>query len=179
VSQAGSPELPTPGLPQTGTAAAKAAPRRSTLLLLLGAALVLALRLWVIEPIAVVETSMEPTVPEGSTALLSKLVPAQISPGTLVVFPSPEDGADVLKRVVATEGSTVAIKDAVLYVNDFVIDEPFVDHSRIDATYFGPVTVAEGHVFVLGDNRAVSIDSRDYGDIPVGEIKATVIWPRS
>ncbi|WP_299166628.1 signal peptidase I [uncultured Arthrobacter sp.] len=150
--------------------------RRSTIALILCAALaVLAVRIWLVEPLTVASDSMEPTIAEGSTVVLLKHSSAE--PGALVSFRNPVDGAATLKRIVAGGGQTVAFKDALLYVDGREIPEPFVDHSRIDGTYFGPVTVPEGHVFVLGDNRGRSIDSRDFGAIPIDSIEATVIWP--
>ena len=150
--------------------------RRSTTTLMLCAALaVLAIRMWLVEPLTVASDSMEPTIAEGSTVVLLKHSTTQ--PGALISFQSPVDGAATLKRIVAGGGQTVAFKDALLYVDGREVSEPFVDHSRIDGTYFGPVTVPEGHVFVLGDNRGRSIDSRDFGAIPIDSIEATVIWP--
>lgn len=136
---------------------------------------VLALRIWVVEPLLVSSDSMEPTIPEGSTVLLLKSSGAEA--GDLVSFHSPLDGAVTLKRVVAVAGQTVAFEDALLMVDGREVAEPFVDHSRIDGTYFGPVTVPPDHVFVLGDNRGRSIDSRDFGPIPVDSVDAAVIWP--
>ncbi|WP_225873840.1 signal peptidase I [Zafaria cholistanensis] len=140
---------------------------------------VLVLRLWVVEPLTVASDSMEPAVPQGSSVLMFKPGPALggVGPRSLVVFAHPADGSLTLKRVVATAGQAVAIKDAVLVVDGAPVAEPGIDLSRIDATYFGPVTVPEGHVFVLGDNRGVSIDSRDFGSVPLSSIRATVPLP--
>jgi signal peptidase I len=140
---------------------------------------VLVLRLWVVEPLSVASDSMEPAVAQGSSVLMFKPGEALggVVPRALVVFAHPSDGSLTLKRVVATAGQTVAIEDAVLVVDGDAVDEPGIDLSRIDATYFGPVTVPAGHVFVLGDNRGVSIDSRDFGTIPVSSIRATVPLP--
>ncbi|WP_457972760.1 signal peptidase I [Arthrobacter sp. D1-17] len=123
--------------------------------------------------------SMEPSVPRGSIILLYKPGPqlAGVPAGGLVVFSSPEDGRPTLKRAVALEGQTVAIEDSVLVVDGAPQPEPGIDHSRIDGTYFGPVTVPSGHVFVLGDNRSGSIDSRSYGSVPLENVQATVVWP--
>lgn len=145
---------------------------------LLGAVVVLGLRLWVVEPLTVASDSMEPTVGQGSTVLVSRWQPAADSTGTgqLVVFRSPDDGHSVLKRVVAVGGQTVAIRDGVLYVDDVVVREPYVDPRQVDGTFFGSMRVPVGHVFVLGDNRAVSVDSRDFGAVPVDSIIGSVLW---
>ena len=144
-------------------------------------ALLLGLRLWVVEPLAVSSTSMEPTVSRGSTIFVLKFHPSAdaLTAGRLVVFSNPEDGHPTIKRVIAVGGQQVAILDAILYVDGFRVSEPFVDHSRIDGTYFGPVTVPMGRVFVLGDNRAVSIDSRDFGAVPLRNFETTLLWPQT
>ena len=137
--------------------------------------LLVGLRLWVIEPLWVSSPSMEPTVPEGSIVVLYRH--GEPAPGALVSFRNPSEAGTVLKRVVAVSGQSVAIEDALLYIDGVPVSEPFVDHALIDGTYFGPVTVPPGHVFVMGDNRAQSIDSRDFGPLPVDSIEATVVWP--
>jgi signal peptidase I len=139
----------------------------------------LATRLWVLEPMTVSSESMEPAVPRGSTILLYKPGPqlGGLKAGELIVFASPEDGHPTLKRAVAFEGQSVAIEDSILVVDGAPQPEPGIDHSRIDGTYFGPVTVPAGHVFVLGDNRSRSIDSRSYGSVPLENVQATVAWP--
>lgn len=151
--------------------------RTITTAVLLAAAL-LASRLWLVEPVTVSSESMEPALPKGSTVLMFKPGPAlSVKAGDLVVFTSPEDGNPAVKRVIAFGGQSVAIEDSVLLVDGVPQAEPGIDHSRIDGTYFGPVTVPAGQVFVLGDNRARSIDSRTYGSVPLEALQATVLWP--
>lgn len=152
--------------------------RKTTMAAVLAGSL-LATRLWVLEPMMVSSESMEPAVPRGSTVLLYKPGPhlGGLKVGELVVFSSPEDGHPTLKRAVALQGQTVAIEDSILVVDGAPQPEPGIDHSRIDGTYFGPVTVPAGHIFVLGDNRSGSIDSRSYGSVPLENVQATVAWP--
>ncbi len=126
--------------------------------------------------------SMEPTVSAGSFVWLDKASPGLtgVHPGQLVVFRGPDDAempnnVVLLKRVVAEGGQTVSMRDGQLYVDGKPAQEPFVDQRTIDGVYFGTVTVPEGELFVLGDNRETSIDSRDFGPIPASEILGTVL----
>lgn len=120
---------------------------------------------------------MEPTIPAGAVVLLYKPAAAAgwIQNGAVVAFTNPLDGQTAIKRVIAREGQTVAILDSELYVDDVAVPEPFVDHSRIDATYFGPEKVPAGTVFLLGDNRGVSIDSRDFGAVPLTAVQGMLL----
>ena len=166
---------------KAGRRGARATRVRTTAAVVVTLALLLGLRLWVVEPLTVSSNSMEPTVLRGSTIFLLKFVPPAdaLTAGRLVVFRNPKDGHTTIKRVIAVGGQQVDIRDAILYVDGIPVSEPFVDHSRIDGTYFGPVTVPEGHVFVLGDNRAVSIDSREFGAVPLDNFDATLLWPQT
>lgn len=144
---------------------------------LVGLGLVLALRTWVLTPYEVVSDSMAPTLEEGSTVVVDRLSVRWEEPGyqELVLFDS--DDGPVIKRVVGLEGDTVRIEDAVLHVNGTPVDEPYVDLRTLDGVFFGPVVVGEDQVFVLGDNRFDSIDSRAYGPIPVEAVRGRVINP--
>lgn len=152
----------------------RSAPPRSLTVISAAVFLLVAMRLWVIEPLWVSSPSMEPTIPEGSIVLLYRH--GDPAAGSLVSFANPVGPGIVLKRVVALGGQTVAIEDARLYIDGTAVPESFVDYSRIDGTYFGPITVPAGHVFVMGDNRAGSIDSREFGPLPLDDIQATVLW---
>lgn len=159
----------------------RATPRtRGRQLLVLGTATVAAVALVrgvALEPRLVSSPSMEPTLHVGSTVLVDKLTIRwrEVGIGDVVVFTSPEDGHDAVKRVVAVEGQTVALRDAVLHVDGVAVHEPQVDLSRIDGTWFGPVTVPDGAVFVMGDSRAGSIDSRIYGAVPLADVQGRVV----
>lgn len=86
---------------------------------------------------------------------------------------------DFIKRVIATEGQTIEIKDGAVYVDGKKLDEPYL-HDRFPMPNFAPVEVSDGKVFVMGDNRSNSQDSRFFGAIPQSSIvgKAFVlIWP--
>jgi signal peptidase I len=137
---------------------------------------VLLVRGVVAEPRKVASESMEPTLHPGSVVLVDKIGPrlGGVHRDDVVVFASPQDGRESVKRVVAVAGQHVAIRDAELYVDGKHVDEPQVDHSRIDGLWFGPVTVPDHAVFVLGDARSGSIDSRVYGAVPLGSVHGRV-----
>jgi signal peptidase I len=132
------------------------------------AAATLAVRTFLLTPVGVAGASMEPTVHDGDVVLVARTVTttAELRRGDLVVFRDPLGSLSV-KRVLGLPGDRVAMLDARLTVDGEFVDEPYVDLSRIDGTYLGQVVVPDGSVFVLGDNRSRSIDSREYG--PVAE----------
>ena len=152
---------------------------RFLLALVLVLVAVLLVRAEVAAPTRIAGDSMSPTLERGDVALVRKV---GVTPhrGDLLVFTSPDEGLDTIKRVVGVPGDEVAIRDAVLYVNDELVDEPFVDHEAIDGLYYGPVTVPAGRLILLGDNRANSIDSRSYGPVAVDAVSGRVqvtLWP--
>lgn len=152
-------------------------------MLLVAAALVIvALRLFVFEPFRIPSDSMAPTLRPGDRVLVDKRAYRGAGPrrGDLAVFRAPRTGEILLKRVVAIGGDTVGIEDGVLVVDGRRPREPYADPEAIDSVYFGPVRVRPGTVFVLGDNRASSEDSRAFGAVPTGRLIGRVrarIWP--
>ena len=85
----------------------------------------------------------------------------------------------IIKRVIGLEGDKVELERGVLYINDERIDEPYVDPQNNDPEYadntVGPYIVDEGCIFVLGDNRTNSSDSRSgYGMIELDEVIGVV-----
>ena len=132
-------------------------------------ALVGVVRVFVVEPFYVPTPSMSPTVPSGAHAFASKLAYRFGAPqrGDIVVLQSPRDQNQLLvKRVVGLAGQRVEVRDGVLLVDRVRQRESYVDYRRVDSTFFGPVTVPPHHVFVMGDNRANSVDSRVFGAVP-------------
>jgi signal peptidase I len=120
--------------------------------------------------------SMEPTLCAGDRVLVDKRVSAaDLRRGDLVVAAAPDDGRLVVKRVVGLPGDRVAIRDALLFVNGERVAEPYVDHRSIDALFYGPKVVPARQIWVMGDNRAESIDSRDYGGVRYSSVQGRVL----
>jgi signal peptidase I len=140
------------------------------------------LRVTVAEPVRVASASMVPTYAAGDVVLVSRHPPdlSDIERGDLVTFRSPEDGHSALKRVIGLPGDSLVVLDSYLYVNGHRVAEPYVDHRLIDAYYSRTYKVSTGTVFVLGDNRGNSVDSRDYGPIPADALLGRAVfrlWP--
>ncbi len=133
-------------------------------------------RALVVTPVTVQGESMEPTFGDGDVAVVINQLWGAPDPerGDVVVFRD-ADGSLSLKRVIGLPGDRVAILDAILEVDGRVVPENYVDHSLIDGLYFGPVTVPAGAVFLLGDNRADSVDSRTYGPVELDRIVGWVV----
>ena len=141
---------------------------RGLLLVVAAVAGIAVVRLAVLTPVTVSSGSMAPAVEVGDTVLLDRVTPRLRGwhRGDVVALREPEDGEVVLKRIIALPGETVAMEDTAIVVDGRRIPEPYADNSHLDGAYSPPVTVAPGAYYVLGDNRAESVDSRDWG--PVG-----------
>lgn len=151
------------------------APQRHSRLLPIGLAVLVLLflvRAFVAEPVRTDGNSMEPTLHDGDVLVIDSLSYRLSGPaiGDIVVAEVPTTGERVVKRVVAVEGDTVGIEDGVLIRNGQPVEEPYADHTQMGGYYWGPVQVAAGQVFLLGDNRLESVDSRHYGPVPVGSL---------
>jgi signal peptidase I len=122
-------------------------------------------------------SSMMPTLETNQRVYLNRLAYTLDSPqhGDIIVFPAPNDTRDYIKRIIALPGDTVEIHSGELTINHQVQRESYIDVQTDD---FGPVTVPDGHVFVMGDNRHpfASMDSRDprVGFIAISTIKGRV-----
>jgi signal peptidase I len=143
--------------------------------------LMVLLRLAVGEPFAISSGSMAPTLRPGSHVLVTKLAYRSGVPhhGDVIAYTTNE-GAVVVKRVAGLPGDTIELSSGRLVRNGRPVDEPYVDPRWAEGTFHGPVTVPRGHVFVLGDNRVDSDDSRFRGPVALERIMgraALRLWP--
>jgi signal peptidase I len=132
----------------------------------------LVVRTFVLRPLTVSSASMSPTLCPGDRVLVNLWDPdlGDLTRGDLVALRPGRSEVPVVKRVVGLPGDEVAIEDALLYVNGDLVDEPYVDHEAIDSVFYGPVVVPADRFLVMGDARAVSIDSRNYGPVPADRL---------
>ncbi|MGH9124076.1 MAG: signal peptidase I [Acidimicrobiales bacterium] len=86
-----------------------------------------------------------------------------------------ESKTELIKRVIGLPGDTVQGRDGHVYVDGLQLTEPYLPPTAVTDD-FGPVTVAAGHLWVMGDNRTNSSDSRVFGPIPVSSIVGRAIW---
>ncbi len=168
--------------------------------ILVAVGLALLIRSTIVQAFYIPSGSMEDTLYVGDYLLANKFIygapielplvdapllrlPAIRDPrqGDIVIFRSLEDvGRDLIKRCVAIGGQTVQVRDKVLYVDGVIVpDAP--DGKHVDPVIypgrskardnFGPLTVPEGHFFMMGDNRDRSRDSRYFGPVPREKVK--------
>jgi signal peptidase I len=149
--------------------------------------------------------SMEPQLEVGDRVLVSRTAYRlhDVRRGDIVVFPSPasppdddpllervtkdlleavairKPGDELIKRVIGLPGETVSASDGVVVVNGRQLEEPYLSDDVVTID-FAAVTVPAGHVFVMGDNRGNSSDSRVIGTIDIDTIVGRAIarvWP--
>lgn len=122
--------------------------------------------------------SMNPTYQNNDFLISSKIAYKNHSPqkGDIVIVDgkSQDLDIDIIKRVVATAGDTVEIKKGQLIINDKKVEEDYIDETMNKDMH--KITVKKNTVFIMGDNRNHSIDSRVFGSIPVQDIMGKVIF---
>ncbi len=163
------------------------------------------IKTFLVQPFWIPSESMLPTIEVNDRVMVNKLAYKWDAPqrGDIVVFRDPAEGEidesipeavirsvleavgvrtrgrdDLIKRVIGLPGDVVVIQNNTVVVNGTAIDEPYLND--VDMSDDGPFTVAEGEVFVMGDNRNFSFDSRGFGSIPLEDLigRAFVtIWP--
>lgn len=143
--------------------------------------LALVVRAFVVESFEVQGHSMEPTLHDGERLLVNKFIYRFSDPvrGDIVVFRYPlGTNRDFIKRVIAVPGERVRIEEGRVYVDGRPLEEPYL--TRRDGYSMPEQEVPAGHLFVLGDNRTNSEDSRIFGFVPMRLLvgKAVVVyWP--
>ena len=145
-------------------------------------ALVLALLInqFVAQTTYVLGQSMEPNLHDDQHLLIEKLsyrfgIPKR---GDVVVIDVEHAEIPLIKRVIGLSGETVEVRSGQLYIDGLAIDEPYL--SDVFQRDYGPTTVPEGHIFVMGDNRNNSNDSRYFGAVLLNKVlgRAWVsYWP--
>jgi signal peptidase I len=178
--------------------------------LLIGAALLIAvlIKTFLFQAFWIPSSSMEDTLQIYDRVLVSKVSYefSDISQLDVIVFDDPRAGfeqpdesaleravrnlkesiglatpqSEFIKRVIGVPGDIVQGKDGSVHVNGVPLVEPYLKQPELPIRDFGPVEVPEDYLFVMGDNRRASQDSRIFGPIPMDDVvgKAfVIIWP--
>jgi signal peptidase I len=166
----------------------------TVLVVALGAAVLI--RVFVFQQYYIDGPSMEHTLEPHDRVLVNKLSYRlhDVNRGDVVVFDRLSDGTqhdDLIKRVIGLPGETVSIENCVVFIDGNELEEPYLStenqaqadpSARCRIPQFGPEEVPDEHVFVMGDNRPQSFDSREFGAIEIDQIRGrafVVIWPFS
>jgi signal peptidase I len=140
-------------------------------------------RPFVMEAFWIPSGSMIPTLEIGDRVFVNKFIYRFTEPerGDIIVFESVDNGEkDLIKRVVGVPGDKIAVRDGKLFVNGKPQKEPFTNKKLPDRSFYAQTTVPKNHVFVMGDNRANSADSRVFGALPEKNIEGEAFlrfWP--
>jgi len=212
VTEGGTPESPSPEASSAGSE--RGFWRELPVLIVIALLIAILIKTFLVQAFYIPSESMERTLLPGDRVLVCRVCThlSDIHRGDVIVFsdphPAPDGGRgviggffhwlaegigvaqpenpDYIKRVIGLPGDTVEIKDGVVYVNGVKLDEPYLDPQHDDRSF--PIkTIPDGMLFVLGDNRAHSGDSRfsppeGVGLVPVDKVIGrafVIVWPPS
>ncbi len=208
-----SPEAPTPHAHDDGSAGGHFL-REFGLLTIAALVIAIVIKSFLVQAFFIPSSSMVPTLEVGDRILVNRLAYrfGDIERGDIIVFADPTptrqdrgvvgglvhwlgEGIgvvrpaddDFIKRVIALPGETWEMRNGVTYVDGRRLSEPYVNRADLDTRSFGPETVPDGMLFVMGDNRNHSGDSRfpppgGLGYIPIDRVIGqafVIIWPPS
>lgn len=143
--------------------------------------IVLVVNLFLAQATRVEGQSMEPNLHNNQRLIIEKVSYHFHPPrrGDIVVIKLPNRNSDpLIKRVVGLPGETIEIRDGYVYINGEMLQEPYLH--QLTYGNFGPHVIAPGHIFVLGDNRSASNDSRSFGEVKISYIVGRAwfrYWP--
>ncbi|NCC16990.1 MAG: signal peptidase I [Clostridia bacterium] len=145
---------------------------------ILRAAVILIILFFFLWPVKLEGSSMDPTLNDGDIVCMSRFFVQMgwYHKGDIVVFQYNEDGKEktVLKRILATAGDHIRLlEDGSVEVNGVVLQENYIDEPTNGIV---DMTIPKSTVFVLGDNRDLSFDSRQMGAISSGDLTGKVIF---
>ncbi|EUJ27378.1 putative type-I signal peptidase [Listeria floridensis FSL S10-1187] len=159
-------------------------------IIILALVVAFAIRYFLISPVTVYGDSMDPTLHDGEHLFINKLsTPKRFD---IIVFPAPdEEGSEYIKRIIGLPGDTIEYKKDTLYINGKKYEEPYLDAEKKELGGSGYLTknfklqdlpavksakvVPKNQLFVLGDNRRISKDSRYIGFIKQEDVIGKVI----
>jgi len=143
--------------------------------------LIVFVRVFMMSLVYVMSDSMAPTMRTGdrAVAVTNLVTRGKLYRGEVVWFKDPRGGREALvKRVIALPGDRFRVQSGNVFVNGKKLDEPYIaEPVRYEMPEF---VLPKGYIFVLGDNRNYSDDSRIWGPLPVGNVKGRVsyiMWP--
>ncbi len=143
-----------------------------------------AIRTWIVQPYVVPTGSMIPTIELQDRVIANKFIYRFAEParGDIVVLDDPTGSVDTLiKRVIAVGGETVDLVDGNVVVDGVILDEPYTHGLPSEPMVLDmPYTVPEGSVWLMGDYRTNSADSRVFGAVPLDQIRGRAVyrfWP--
>lgn len=161
-------------------------PLRETLETVVVALLIaLVIRSFLVQLYVVDGESMFPTLHHGDRLLVNKIGYRLGEPrvGEIVVVEDPQDPRrQLIKRVIALGGETVEVRNHVVFIDGKPLEEAYTNPVSVHFPDMRPQQVPEGHLFVMGDNRGGSLDSRAMGPIPVNKVQGKaffLFWPFS
>ena len=190
-SDGASPDADADLRPVTGRSLAGTATRRRqkvlewVVILAVGLCVAVVVRTSVLQAFYIPSESMVPTFEINDRVVVDKISyrVGDVHRGSIVVFERPTRTAgaikDLVKRVIAVGGDTVEARNGVVYVNDSAVSEPYL-RAPASTQNLAKTTIPNHFLWVMGDNRMNSADSRVFGPIPVGSVVGRVMlraWP--